>query len=78
MNNKKIMINIFQHMNSKEYRNDKLKRLEQVREEVIKKQPETVFEYNVILNSIFGRHRIESRNRVNKILIKKIEENKKI
>ena len=56
----------------------KVQRLKQIKEEMIKKQPKTIFEYNVILNSILGKHRVESRNRVNKILIKKLEENKKI
>ena len=70
--NKLNEINYQKHISSKS------QRLKEVKEEVIKKQPKTVFEYNVILNSIFGRHRIESRNRVNKILLKKLEQTKKI
>jgi len=63
--------NELKDVNYQKHITTKKERLKEVKEAVIRKQPKTVFEYNVILNSIFGKHRIESRNRVNKKLIKK-------
>jgi len=64
--------NKLKDINYQKHITSKLQRLKQVKEEIIRKQPETAFEYNVILNSVLGRHRCESRSRVNKILVKKL------
>lgn len=59
------------YMNSTEYIRKKVERLKEIKDKVIEQKPQTVFEYNVIVNSVLGKDRAESRKRINEKILKK-------
>lgn len=71
MYSKKNMKFNLSYMNSTEYKRKKVERLKEIKDKVIEQKPQTVFEYNVIVNSVLGKDRAESRKRINEKILRK-------
>ena len=60
-------------MSSQTYRLKKASRMQALKKARTQKTLSSSREYLVISNSVIGENRIESRNRINKILLEKID-----